>query len=304
MSTSSEPSASFDQDPMRGRLLLLAAALLWSLSGLLVKNDVMQSIPLAERGPVLACYRALFAAASLLPFLRWRQCRVRLAMLPMVVSYLLMNLLYVTALTKTTAAAAIFLQYTCTGWAFLVGVLFLGERSDRGGVVALVCAMVGITVIVASDWQGDRLPGNLIALGSGVTFAGVAIMFRVLRGESALWLVFLCNLVGGLGLLPWVLTLDVQLTVAQWCLTAALGVLQLGLPYILFARAVRVVTAQEAALITILEAVLNPIWVALVVGEMAPLATWVGGGCIVVGLVLRYTVFLNRPVPVAARQPT
>ncbi|MFG0333252.1 MAG: DMT family transporter [Maioricimonas sp. JB049] len=291
-----------ERDVVRGRLLLLAAALLWSLSGLLVKNDVMQAIPHAQRGPVLACYRALFAAASLLPFVRWKRARFRGAMLPMVVSYLLMNVLYVTSLTWTTAAAAIFLQYTCTGWAFLLGVLFLGERSDRGGIVALLCSLAGIGLIVASDWSGERLPGNLMALGSGMAFAGVALMFRVLRGESALWLVFVCNLTGGLGLLPWVLGLDVQLTPAQWGLTAALGVLQLGVPYVLFARAVRVVTAQEAALITILEAVLNPIWVAMFVGELASLATWLGGSSIVVGLVLRYTVFLNRPVSVAVKQ--
>jgi hypothetical protein len=92
-------------------------------------------------------------------------------------------------------------------------------------------------------------------------------------------------------LLPWVLTFDVALSGTQWSLIVAFGVVQLGIPYILFARGVRSVAAQEASLITILEAVLNPIWVWMLIGEAAPAATWIGGTLIVCGLILRYTVF-------------
>src|SRR5690606_31196144 len=108
------------------------------------------------------------------------------------------------------------------------------------------------------------------------------------------WLVFLNNIVAGAMLLPWVLNFDVSPTSAQWMVIGALGILQMGVPYLLFAVAVRTVQASEAALITLLEAVLNPIWVWMFLGEVAPVSTWTGGLLILAGLVVRYTIFAPK----------
>ncbi len=272
-------------------MLLLTAAVLWSTSGLLVKCGPMQAISLEQRGPLVACYRVLFAAVAIAPFIRWRQVRFRPALIGMTLSYASMNVLYVTALTRTTAAAAIFLQYTSTVWAFVFGVLLLGERGDRGSRVALLFAMCGIAWIMAAEWNGEQWTGNLCALASGLSYSGVVIGLRALRGEQAAWLVFLNSLVAGLVLLPWVSTFDISLTPVQWTVIGGLGIFQMGVPYLLFAIGVRVVQASEAALLTLLEAVLNPIWVWLVLSEVAPLSTWTGGLLILAGLVLRYTLF-------------
>ncbi len=271
--------------------MLVLAALLWSTSGLMVKCGPMQSIPADIRGPLLACYRVLFAALCLLPFLSLSRRPRRLAVLPMVLCYAAMNVLYVTALTRTTAAAAIFLQYTCTMWAFLFSRIFLHERAHQGSWVALVFAMGGITWIMAAEWQGTHLSGNLIAVASGLAYAGVIVSMRALRGEDAVWLVFLNNLTAGLLLLPWVLARPVPLDGVQWLIIAALGIMQMAVPYLLFAQGVRTVRAQEASLITLIEAVLNPLWVWIFLGEVASTATWIGGLLIFTGLVLRFTLF-------------
>jgi drug/metabolite transporter (DMT)-like permease len=279
---------------LHARLLLVAAALLWSTSGLFVKSPPLERLPLEDRGPVLACYRTLFAALVLLPFVRRAQVRWRPMLVPTALSFALMNLLFVTAMTRTTAAAAIFLQYTATVWAAVIGVWLLRERLDRGSVVALVCAVAGIAWIVSAESRSDHVTGNLIALGSGAAYAGVVLGLRVLRTEGAVWLVTLNHAVAGLVLLPWVIPRGVSLDATQWALVALLGVMQMGLPYILFARALRAVTAQEAALVTLLEPVLNPCWVWLVWGETPSRATLVGGAFILGGLLLRYTVFRPR----------
>lgn len=284
-----------------GRLLLLAAALLWSVGGLIAKSPPVQEIPLDQRGPMLACYRALFAALSLAPFVRWRLVRWQPGLLPMALSYATMNLLYISALTRTTAAAAIFLQYTSAAWAFLLGWVYLREKSNRSDVFALGFALAGITAIVLGESHAEHTLGNLLGLASGLAYAGVVVGLRGLRQQDPAWLVLLNNLVGGLALLPWVLTFEVRLDAAQWAVLAGFGVVQLGVPYILFARGLQSVTAQEASLITIIEAVLNPLWVWLLLGEIAPAATWIGGGLIVSGLVLRYTVFAPRAPRDASR---
>jgi drug/metabolite transporter (DMT)-like permease len=212
----------------------------------------------------------------------------------MALSYAAMNGLYVSAMTRTTAAAAIFLQYTATAWAVLLGWLFLRERARRGDLVALAFAVSGILCIVVAEWSGANATGNLLGLCSGFAYAGVVVGLRGLRDEDPYWLVFVNNICGGLALLPWVLSMDVQLDAPQWSVIAAFGVIQMAIPYVLFARALRGVSAHEAALLTIIEAVLNPIWVLLFVGEVALDSTWMGGGLIVTGLVLRYTVFASR----------
>ena len=281
-------------DVLRGRLLLFAAAVLWSLSGLLVKSPPVQELPEAYRGPVLACYRGLFAAAFLLPLVQWRSVRWRPMLVPMVLAFTSMNLLFVTAMTRTTAAAAIFLQYTSTPWAFLLGLLFLRERIDRGNLVALVFALAGIACIVASDWNGANFAGNLLALGSGFSYAVVVFTLRWLRDEDSAWLVMLNHLVAGAVLLPWILSLGVPLDARQWGLAAVLGIVQMALPYVLFARSVRYVTTQEAALLPIIEPILNPLWVWLFWGETVGATTWLGGSLILGGLVLRFALLPRR----------
>jgi drug/metabolite transporter (DMT)-like permease len=279
---------------------LLAAAVLWSLSGVIVKSPPFHDLPLDQRGPVLACYRALFAAVCLLPLVRRRYVRWRPMLIPMVASFAGMNVLYVSALTHTTAAAAIFLQYTSTAWAFLFGYLFLGERIDRGNAVALVCSLCGIGWIVYSDWGGANFFGNLLALGSGFCYAGVVFCLRWLRDENSAWLVTLNHAASGLILLPWVLTLEIDLQPIQWGLIAFLGSVQMGLPYVLFATGVRFVRTQEAALLTLLEPILIPLWVQLAWGETADPAVWIGGALILGGLALRYTLF--RPASPRRRE--
>lgn len=278
----------------RGRVLLLVSAVLWSTNGVIVKSPPLAALPLEYRGPVLACYRALFAAACLLPFVQFRRVRFRWGLVPMALSFASMNVLFITALTRTTAAAAIYLQYTCTIWAFLFGLLFLHERISRANLVTLGFILCGIVWIVAGDWGGEKFLGNLLAAGSGLTYGAVIVSLRFLREEDSAWLVALNHATAGLVLLPWIASLGVSLQPVQWGLIAVLGCGQMALPYLLFAIALRTVTAQEAALIPLVEPILNPLWVWLLWGERVPASTWMGGVFILGGLALRYTVLRER----------
>ncbi|MBW3542561.1 MAG: EamA family transporter [Planctomycetes bacterium] len=280
---------------MRGRLLLLAAALLWSTSGLFVKSPALSSLP----AMTLACWRAVFATVVLVPFVPRGAVRWRPGLVPMTLFFAAMNVLFIGAMTRTTAAAAIFLQYTATVWAALFGALLLKERIDRGTVAAIACAAAGIGWIVAAEWQSENAAGNLIALASGASYAGVILMLRHLRDEHGPWLVALNHAVAALVLLPWIAAADVSLTPSQWGLVVMLGVFQMGLPYVLFAAAVRHVRAQEAALIVLVEPVLNPLWVWLAWGETPPGSTMAGGGLILGGLFVRYAIFPPRPIATA-----
>ena len=64
-----------------------------------------------------------------------------------------------------------------------------------------------------------------------------------------------------------------------------LGLFQISLSFILYARAIRRLRAVESVLVLTLEPILNPVWVLLVLGER-PDAMAVAGGAVVVGAVL------------------
>src|SRR5262245_63257358 len=152
----------------RDRFLLLAAAVLWSTSGLLMKSPPLEAIPVGERGPLVACFRALVAGLCLVPFVNWKRARFHRRMIPMALAFAAMNFLFVAAMTRATAAAAIFLQYTGIGWAFLFGVLFLKERITLANFTALAFGLAGIAWIVGGQWQGSQFVGTLMALASGL----------------------------------------------------------------------------------------------------------------------------------------
>jgi len=275
---------------LQGRLLLVAAAVLWSTTGVVLKSPPLEAIALLVRGPALACYRAGFAVLFLLPFVKWKRIRWRPALVPMTVAFAAMNVLYISALTRTTAAAAIFLQYTSSVWAFLLGVVLLKEPVDRRNLLALAFAVCGIGWIVAGEWGSRHLTGNLLALGSGFSYACVILTLRLLRNEDSAGLIALNHVVGFVILLPWVAATvePTTLDAVQWTLIAVMGIAALAVPYVLFARGIREVPTQEAGLLCLLEPILNPVWVWLFWREANTPAVWIGGGLILAGLAARY----------------
>ncbi len=280
--------------PGRGRLCILTAAVLWSLGGPLAKA-------IALPGPTMACLRVLFAALVLVPLLRRRSVSYRPAMLGMVACFATMNVCYVTAITLTSAANAIFLQYTAPAWMFLASVLWLREPVDRKSLVSLCAAMAGILAIVVGGWERDAL-GIALALAAGATYGGVAVFLRVLRGENPVWLTVLNHAAGGLVLLPVILAVPawspLELSAGQFAALALFGAVQMAIPYVLFSRGLSVVSAQEAGVIALVEPVLNPVLTYLVVGEMPSGTTVLGGVIILAAILWRY---VPGPTALSAR---
>lgn len=266
---------------------------MWSSSGLFAKAPIFDDWPPETRGVLLAFWRALFAGVLLVPAVRRPQWNVRLV--PLCVAFALMNVSYLSAMTLTTAANAIWLQSTAPWWVFLAGVAFFREPFSRAERVPLVVGGVGMAIILAFEVRGQAQTGVLWGLASGIAYAGVVLSLRSLRGLDTVWIVAIAHLVTAGAILPYVVYLNEWPTAPQLPVLAGFGLFQMALPYVFFARGLRSVTAQEATAIGLLEPLLLPVWVYLAWSE-AP-ATWtiVGGGLIFAGLVLRYGAPLLKP---------
>ena len=278
--------------------LVIAAACLWSLSGLFSKT-------IGLSGPVMATYRALFAAAVLALLLRGRKRPVQPAIFSMMLCFVVMNASFVTAMTLTTAANAIFLQYSAPLFVFIGSVFWLKEPVTRAGLISLAIGMAGVAIIVAGDLAADPL-GISLALLSGVAYAGVFLHLRFLKEEDPYWLTFYNHLAAGLVLIPFLPlisgpSLPWQIPWTGMAAMALFGIVQMGLPYVLFAKGVQKVTAQKATLIALLEPLLNPLLVFMALGETPSQWTLAGGALLFFCVVRQFAS--PRPKPLRRPQP-
>jgi drug/metabolite transporter (DMT)-like permease len=280
--------------PVRGRLYVLAAAVLWSLSGVVTKSLALDAL-------TIAFYRGLFAGLVLVPVVPRTRRVFRPAMIPLGLVFGAMSGLYIAAVKATTAANAIFLQYTAAFWAIPLSALILGERPDRRSVLGIGLAMIGVATIVIAGHGGRpaERPGLALGLASGVAYAGVAVGIRALRDLDPIWLSGVNNLAGALALGGWIRCVWGPIIIPgapQTLVLIGFGVIQMAIPYALFARGLRDVGAPEAGLIALLEPVLNPVWVFLVTGERPTAATLAGGSFLLAGVACRYWPVRRRSV--------
>jgi len=263
----------------RSVLLLVVAALCWSLGGLLIKAVAWP--PLAVAGG-----RGLIAALFLLATNRGLRFHFSRDQILGALGYAACTITFCVATKLTTAANAILLQYTAPVWVALFGAWFLGERATRADWLTIVVVLGGMTLFFAGRLELAHFLGNIIAVVSGVCFAGMTIALRRQKNTSASESIILGNLIAFLVGLPWLIHAP-ALTAAGWTSLLLLGVVQLGVSYWLYARAIKHVTALEAVIIPVIEPILNPVWVLVATGEKpAPLAL-VGGAVVLIAVTLR-----------------
>jgi len=296
-----------DSGRRNGALLVVAAATLWSTGGVGVKTAVAEPM-------VIAGLRSVFALASMavvlgvvlrragLGFATLRALLVRPLVWGAAASYAMMVVCFVLAARRTTAANAIFIQYTGPVYVALLGGKLLGEKVTRRDLVAVGGCVAGMALAFGGELGGGRMEGNLLALISSFGFAGLPLLVRLdqqkleaeggrgLTGAAAhapLVAMSLGNAIAAAVSIPAILSHPVSGDTAArtYAVLVALGTLQIGLPYVLYAIAVRRLRALESSLLATIEPVLAPVWVVLATGERpSPLAI-AGGAMIVLAVV-------------------
>jgi drug/metabolite transporter (DMT)-like permease len=251
---------------------LVLAALCWSAGGLLIKSVDWPPLAVAGGRGIIA---ALFLAATNRP--------LRFHFSPMqvlgAVAYAACTVTFVMATKMTTAANAILLQYTAPVWIALLGAWFLGERATRQDWLTIVIVLLGMGLFVADGLKLTSLTGNLIGAASGVAFAIMTLALRKQKNGSPVESIILGNLLAFLIGLPEIVDAP-SLPPVGWLALTALGCVQLGVSYWLYARAIRHVTALEAVLIPVIEPLLNPVWVLLVYQEKPSTLALLGGALV------------------------
>src|ERR1043166_1003081 len=270
-------------------LFVLAAALLWSTGGLFIKATPLGALELSFG-------RSLLAAITVALLTRREGFGLSFMTLVAAALYAALLLLFVVANKLTTAANAIFLQYTAPVYVLLLEPLLFKERFRLADLLVIAACVAGMSLFFVGQLRPQDVEGNLTALASGLCFAFFLLLLRhqrevkVNRASSVIYgNLIICALTA-----PAFARVAPALTTRDVLLVGSLGVVQIGLASTLFTLGIaRGVRSLDAGVVGYIEPMLNPVWVFLFLGER-PSKWAVGGGCIIIAAVLMHTVALAR----------
>lgn len=268
-------------------LFVLAAVLLWSTGGLFIKLTTFDAYQ-------VTFFRSLFAGLTVLILTRKSGLRINFFGVAVCFIYATLLFLFVWATKQTTAANAIFLQYTAPVYILILAPFVIGEKFRVPDLITVILCIGGMSLFFVGDLTIGDYRGNLAALGSGI-FLGLYIMLlrhpraegfnpviTVIYGNFLLAIVTLpagAEAIAGAAqgnYTPWQGSIN-------FASVAFLGVFQIGVSYILFIRGVRGgVRPLDASIIGFIEPLLNPVWVFLFLGESPSRWALLGGTIIIV----------------------
>ena len=265
---------------------MFLAAVLYSIGGLCIKL-----IPWG--GMAINGGRTAIALVVISLYLKVKRHRPRMNLWVIVGAVAISgtNILFSIANKLTTAGNAIVLQFTAPIFVILFSVLFFGKRPQRLDLLACGLVLGGVLLFFIDSLSAGGMLGNVLALLSGITYAGVFLL-NDMPNSDPISSVFWGNVISAVVGLPF---LGYETDFSSDALTAlvVLGVFQVAVAYILMVEGLKTTPPVTASLVSGIEPVLNPILVAVFYHEMiGPIA--LVGAMIVVGSVVMYNVILAR----------
>ena len=263
----------------KGYFMVLAAALLLSIGGLCVKMIPWHSLAINS-------FRSILSVGVLLLFAKVTHHRCKLT--PGValggLAVCGATVLYTVATKLTTAGNAVLLQFTAPMFVIFFMALVFRERPKRLDILACLCIFGGVLCFFLDSLGSGRFVGDVVAVASGVCYAWVFLLNK-LPGGDPLWSTILGQGLGAVIGLPF-LAQETQFDGQSLFYGVILGVFQLGLSYALLTTGLRYIPPVTASLITGIEPVLNPILVAVVLGEVLSKLSLLGGVIVFVSVML------------------
>lgn len=258
-------------------LLLVVAAILWSTGGVMIKATDWQPLSILVG-------RFMFSSVLLLVYLKrfpthWTRWKVLAA-----AGHILTSFLFVSSTKLTTAANAIFLQYTAPLYIVLLGIWFLHERPTRTDWISMLVIFSGIFLFFFDKLSLNGLHGSILAVLSGVTMAVMTVALRAQKDAEPAESILMAQLPTAILGAP--LVLRESWSATNVLIIMYLGLIQIGLAFILFTTAIKHVPAIEATLISTLEPVLNPLWVLIFIGEQPGMFGLIGGLVVLAGVTI------------------
>ena len=260
----------------RAILEMLLCAALWSIAGIFIKLIPWNSI-------VIAGLRSLIAGLVMFVYMRARGIGFTADRRSLAGGAALCLTLtcFVVANKLTTAANSIVLQFTAPMFIVVFSALFLKKRFSRADVLAVVLTMAGISLFFFDQLTPGHLAGNCVAIFAGMAFACYYMSLEGASESQRMSAILIAHGLTFLVGLPFTFVYPPELSAAPVACILVLGVVQLGIPYVLLGRASGACPPLACSLLGAVEPLLNPVWVFIFDGEAPGLWALIGGVVVV-----------------------
>lgn len=255
---------------------MLLCAALWSIAGIFIKLIPWNSI-------VIAGLRSLIAGLVMFVYMRARGIGFTADRRSLAGGAALCLTLtcFVAANKLTTAANSIVLQFTAPMFIVVFSALFLKKRFSRADVLAVVLTMAGISLFFFDQLTPGHLAGNCVAIFAGMAFACYYMSLDGASESQRMSAILIAHGLTFLVGLPFTFVYPPELSAAPVACILVLGVVQLGIPYVLLGRASGACPPLACSLLGAVEPLLNPVWVFIFDGEAPGLWALIGGVVVV-----------------------
>ncbi len=269
----------------RGLIYISFTAFLWSTSGFFIKYLTIGAFQ-------ISFFRSGIAAITILAIslLRNKKFRFEFDAVSNFASvfYAGILILFVIATKMTTAANAIFLQFTAPIYLVVLEPLFLKTKFESRNIITILICIAGMILFFFGKLEIGSIYGNLIAICSGVCFAMFSLLIKYKKVKhksentisSAITGNALVAVIAFIIIFP-----NLSLTLNETLCLLYMGSIQIGISYMIFNEGIKYVSATESMIIATLEAIFNPIWVFIGIGE-TPSIYSIFGGVIIFGAIM------------------
>lgn len=285
-------------DPQKRAILyMITCAVLWSSAGIFFK--LLPWNPMAIAG-----LRSLISVAVYLVFMRIQEISFVINRYSIFASIFLtlVFILFITANKFTTSANAIVLQYSAPIFILMLSALIFKQKFRRGDILTVAATSIGISLFFFDKLSGGYITGNILALLAGLFFAAMFITTGRADDESRASGILMGHLFTAVAGIPFVFIYDTPINTVTIATILALGIFQLGIPYVLYWLAARNCSALACSLISAIEPLLNPVWVFIFNGEAPGLYALVGGVVVITAVVV-WTIWTAK-FPAASEDDT
>ena len=269
-------------------IYMITCAVLWSTAGFLIKMVPWHPMEIAG-------FRSLISAAVYIAYMRYEKNKfvINKYSIASGISLSLTFIFFIAANKLTTAANAIVLQYSAPIFILILSALIFRQKFRRGDIITVLVTSVGISLFFLDKLSNGYMIGNLVALAAGVAFATMFVTTGNADKDSLASGILLGHLLTAVVGIPFVFFYETPVSLPIVGAMVTMGIFQLGIPYILYGIAVRKCSPLACSLISMIEPLLNPVWVFLINKEVpSPFA--LVGGFIVISAVTAWSIWSSK----------
>jgi len=269
----------------KGLIYISFTAFLWSTSGYLIKYLSIDALQ-------ISLFRSGIAAITIYFIVSFRKPKFKFefdtASNLASVFYAGILILFVFATKMTTAANAIFLQFTAPVYLVVLEPLLMKTKFQPKNIITIIICVFGMILFFFGRLEIGNIYGNLIAICSGICFAMFSLLVKFKKVKHNSENTISSAIVGNalVAVVAFILIFPMfSISLNEALILLYMGSIQIGVSYVIFNEGIKYVSATETMIIATLEAIFNPIWVFIGLGEI-PSVYSILGGIIIFGAII------------------